>query len=322
MTSVLVTRRLPTDVAALLRHLTGIDIDVETWPGAGLMPREKLLRKVAGRAAVITMLTDRVDAELLETAGPDLRIVANYAVGHDNIDLSACQQHAVVATNTPDVLTAATADATWALILAAGRRIVEGDAVQRAGTPWSWAPDFLLGREITGKTLGIVGFGRIGQAVARRAAGFEMTVLFHTASSNRARTVPGATATPLAELLARSDIITVHLPATAATHHFFGRQEFAAMKPGTLFVNTARGNIVDEGALSEALASGHLFAAGLDVFEHEPHVHRRLRELPNTVLTPHIASATSETRAAMAELACRNIAAVLNGQDPLTPIQS
>jgi glyoxylate reductase len=322
MTSVLVTRRVPVDATALLRDLTGRDVETKIWQAPRPMPREQFLREVVGRTAVIAMLTDRIDAELLDAAGPSLKIVANYAVGHDNIDVAACHERSVIATNTPDVLTAATADATWALILAAGRRIVEGDRLQRAGTPWSWAPDFLLGREITGKTLGIIGFGRIGQAVARRAAGFEMTVLYHTTSRNTPiSTDVRATATPLDELLSRSDIITVHLPATAAAHRLFGRREFAAMKPSALFINTARGNIVDEDALSEALASGHLFAAGLDVFEHEPEVHHRLRELPNTVLTPHTASATNETRTAMADLACRNIAAVLNGKTPLTPIQ-
>jgi glyoxylate reductase len=316
MNSVFVTRRLPGAGTEQLNELARVDI----WPQPSPIPRAELLRLARGQNAMITMLTEKVDEELLDAAGPQLRVVANYAVGYDNIDVDACDARGVIATHTPDVLTDATADATWALILAAARRIVEADALQRGGQTWTWAPDFLLGRHISGKTLGIVGFGRIGQAVARRAAGFEMEVLHYSRPTLGRHPNTDARAVSLDELLSRSDVVSVHLPASPETHHFFGDALFARMKRGAVFVNTARGSVVDEQALAEALADGRLFAAGLDVFENEPQVPPRLRDLSNTVLTPHIASATEESRTAMAQVACANVAAVLRNQPPLTPI--
>ncbi len=297
MKPVLATRRLPGP--ALDR------LPADVWDGDGPMPRDELLRRAAGRTGLITMLTDRVDGELLDAAGPGLRIVANYAAGHDNVDLAACRSRGVTVTNTPDVLTDATADATWTLLLAAARRVVEGDAVQRAGLPWA-CTGYLLGRQVSGATLGVVGYGKIGRAVARRAARFDMRVLHHGRSGTRELPRPsaadheGRSLTGLGELLGRSDFVTVHLPATPETRRLFSAERFAAMRPGAVFVNTSRGSVVDA-ALADALTSGHLYAAGLDVFEDEPYAHPRLRSLANTVLTPHTGSATHEARAAMAD---------------------
>jgi glyoxylate reductase len=311
---VLVTRRVP---APVLERLSG-RCRPDVWEGEGVMPRGDLLDHVAGKAGIMAMLTDRVDGELLDRAGPSLRVVANFAVGYDNLDLDACTARGVLATNTPDVVTEATADLTWALLLAAARRVAEGDRFMRSGRPWVWGPEFFLGREVHGKTLGVVGLGRIGRAVARRAAGFGMPVLYHAGH----RLPPDQEAAlhvawrELDELLAEADFVTVHTGLTPATRHLIGEAELQRMKPSAVLVNTARGPIVDEAALARALRDGEIGAAGLDVFEREPEVHPDLLGLDNVTVVPHLGTATLETRVAMGMTAAANLLAALEGGRP------
>jgi glyoxylate reductase len=312
-TAVLVTRRVP---APVHQRLAG-RCRLEVWEGPGVMPRAELLERVAGKAGLVAMLTDRVDAELLERAG-ELRVVANYAVGHDNLDLDACTARGVLATNTPDVVTEATADLAWALLLASARRVAEGDRFLRARRPWVWGPQFFLGTEVHGKTLGVVGLGRIGRAVARRAAGFGMPVLY----TARRRLGPdeeaalGVAWRELDDLLAEADFVTVHTGLSPATRHLIGAGQLARMKPTAVLVNTARGPIVDEAALAAALRDGQIGAAGLDVFEREPEVHPGLLGLDNVTIVPHLGTATVETREAMGMTAADNLLAALDGRRP------
>ena len=311
---VLVTRRLPAPV--LERLAAACDLDL--WADGEVMPRRELLARVAGKAGLLPLLTDRVDAELLDAAGPGLRVVANYAVGHDNVDLDACTARGVLATNTPDVLTEATADMTWALLLAAARRVTEGDRFLRSRRPWVWSPEMLLGVEVHGKTLGVVGLGRIGRAVARRAAGFGMPVLY----AGRRRLPPeeetalGVAWRDLDRLLAEADVVSLHAALTPATRHLIGAEQLRRMKPTAVLVNTARGPLVDEAALAGALRDGELAAAGLDVFEREPEVHPDLLGLDNVAMVPHLGSATVETRTAMGMVAADNLLAALDGRRP------
>ena len=310
---VLVTRRLAHEVMGYLDEHCLVTLNEEDRP----MPRERLLGEVKGKRGVLPMLTDRIDDELLDSAGPGLEVVANYAVGYDNVDVAACTSRGVLVTNTPDVLTDATADMTWSLILAASRRLGEGERLIRTGGTWAWAPDFMLGREVTGKTLGIVGFGRIGQAVAARAQGFRMRVLYY--SRTRKREAEGALDAEyrdLSALLAEADVVSAHVSLSDETHHLFGADEFRAMRPTSLFVNTTRGAVVDEEALGSALRHGEIFAAGLDVYEREPEVHPLLLSLDNVVLVPHLGSATVETRTAMGMLAAQNLVAAVEGRPP------
>lgn len=253
-------------------------------------------------AALVTLLTDRIDRKVLE-AGKRLRIVANVAVGVDNIDVEAATRLGILVTNTPGVLTESTADLTWALILAVARRIVEGDAYLRAGRFRGWGFDLLRGMELRGKTLGVVGAGRIGTAVAARAKGFGMKVLTHKG-------------VPLARLLVESDVVSIHAPLTSSTHHLIGAKELRRMKPAAILINTARGPIVDEKALVSALKRGAIAGAGLDVYEREPRVERGLLKMKNVVLLPHLGSATDDSRRAMLDTACRNVRAVLAGRRP------
>jgi glyoxylate reductase len=312
--AVLVARRVP---APVLERLAA-RCRTEVWEGDGVMPRAEVLDRVAGKAGMVAMLTDRVDAELLERAGPSLRVVANYAVGYDNLDLDACTARGVLATNTPDVVTEATADLAWALLLAAARRVAEGDRFLRAGRPWIWGPEFFLGREVHDKTLGVIGLGRIGRAVARRAAGFGMAVLYHAGhrmAPDREAAL-GVAWRELDELLAEADFLTIHTGLTPATRHLIGAAELRRMKPTAVLVNTARGPIVDEAALARALRDGEIAAAGLDVFEREPEVHPDLLELHNVTLVPHLGTATVETRVAMGMRAADNLLAALDGRRP------
>jgi glyoxylate reductase len=314
MPAVLVTRGVPEPVR---EHLAG-RCRLEVWEGEGVMPRGELLERVAGKAGMMAMLTDRVDDELLERAGPGLRVVANFAVGFDNLDLEACTARGVLATNTPDVVTEATADLAWALLLAAARRVAEGDRFLRGQTPWIWGPEFFHGFEVHGKTLGVIGLGRIGQAVTRRAAGFGMPVLY----TARRRLDPereaalGVAWRELDQLLAEADFVSIHTGLSPATHHLLGAERLARMKPTAVVVNTARGPIVDEAALAEALRAGRLGAAGLDVFEREPEVHPALLELDNVTIVPHLGTATRETRVAMGMMAADNLLAALEGRRP------
>lgn len=318
MSRVVVTGRVPDAAIEKLRA----EHEVDAWPGPESIDREELLRRVAGADAVVSLLTERVDAELLDAAGPQLQVVANVAVGYDNIDVPACTERGVVATNTPGVLTEATADIALGLILMATRRLGEGERLIRSGQDWKWGMFFLLGSSLQGKTLGVVGMGGIGQATARRAKAFGMEIVYQSRSEIDPAIAAelGARRVELDELLAVSDVVSLHCPYGPATHHLIGAEQLTAMKDSAYLVNTARGPIVDEAALASTLREGRIAGAGLDVFEHEPQVHPELLELDNVVLVPHLGSATVETRTAMAVLAADNVLAVLGGQRPPTPI--
>lgn len=271
-----------------------------------------------GRTAIVTMVNDRVDAALLDAAGPSLRVVSNVAVGVDNIDRDAARERGVVITNTPDVLTNAVAEFTWGLILGITRRLGEGERLLRRGDWSGWSLDFLTGMELTGKRLGIVGAGRIGRAVAAKAAAFGMNVVV---MSRRGGThVDGHPVVSLDELLVTSDVVSLHVPLTPDTRQLIDRRALARMKRTAYLINTTRGAVVDEEGVAWALRERLIAGAALDVFEKEPAVHPDLLTLENVLLLPHIGSATRETRTAMAELAARNVAALLSGQEPLTRV--
>ncbi|WP_159698598.1 D-glycerate dehydrogenase [Arthrobacter sp. 18067] len=314
MSRVVVTGRIPDAAIEKLRA----EHEVDAWTGPEAISREELLRRVAGADAIVSLLTERVDAELLDAAGPQLKVVANVAVGYDNIDVPACTERGIVATNTPGVLTEATADIAFGLILMATRRLGEGERLIRSGQPWKWGMFFLLGSSLQGKTLGIVGMGGIGQATARRAKAFGMDVVYQSRSGIDPKIAAelDAQRVDLDELLAVSDVVSLHCPYGPATHHLIGAEQLAAMKNSAFLVNTARGPIVDEDALAAALREGAIAGAGLDVYEHEPRVHPGLLELDNVALLPHLGSATVETRTAMAMLAADNALAVLSGEQP------
>jgi len=299
---VLLTRRIPSSVLSRLQALC----DVDLYEGPSAIPADELKRRVADKQALISVLTDRVTPELLDAA-PNLRIVSNIAVGYENIDVAAATARGVIVTNTPDVLTEAVAEFTWALILAAARRVVEGDRLIRRNGWKGWALDFMLGTELRGKQLGIIGSGRIGRAVASKAQAFGMTVLF-------------GQRTALDQLLVTSDVISLHVPGGPATRNLIDRKTFARMKRSAIFVNTARGSVVDEEALIWALKERLIAAAALDVFENEPHVREELMTMENVVLAPHLGSATRETRTAMIDLAVSNVLAVAAGDPPITPV--
>jgi glyoxylate reductase len=282
--------------------------------------RAELLAGVAGATGLLAMLTDRIDGELLDAA-PDLRVVANLAVGFDNLDVAAATERGVVVTNTPGVLTDATADLAFTLLLAAARRVGEAERLVRSGRWTVWGPTQLLGRAVAGQVLGIVGMGAIGGAVARRARGFGMSVLYfnrHPDPAGEAET--GARLVGLDELLATADFVSLHAPLNDESRHLIDAAALGRMKPTAVLVNTARGPLVDEVALVEALRSGTIAAAGLDVYADEPRLAPGLAELENVVVLPHIGSATTAARAAMVELACANIVAVLRGDPPPTPL--
>ncbi|MEM2475401.1 MAG: glyoxylate reductase [Thermofilaceae archaeon] len=315
---VFVTRQIPEEGLRIIREY----YEVEVWDRYTPPPREVLLEKAREVDALVTLLTDRIDRELLDNA-PRLGIVAQYAVGYDNIDVEYATQKGVYITNTPGVLTDATADLAWALLLAAARRIVEADRFVRSGEYWrtgtGWHPLMMLGYHVTGKTLGIIGMGRIGQAVARRAKGFNMRILYyqrHRLQEELEREL-GAQYVDLETLLRESDFVTIHVPLTKETYRMIGERELKLMKRTAILVNTARGAVIDEQALVKALKEGWIAAAGLDVFEREPlPPDHPLTKLDNVVLAPHIGSATYETRAAMAELVARNLVAFYKGEVP------
>jgi glyoxylate reductase len=312
---VLVTREIP---SAGLLALEPFDVRVlhERPPERG-----ELIDAVRGVSGILSTATEKVDGEVMDAASEALRVIANMAVGYDNVDVEAAAGRGVVVTNTPGVLDETTADVAFMLLLAAARRLGEGERLLRAGRWKWWGPKQLMGRDIWGKRLGILGLGRIGQAVARRAKGFGMDVLYYNRSrKEEAEQELGARYMDLDELLETADFVSVHTPLTDETHHLIGPKELGRMKPTAILVNTSRGPVVDEGALAEALAGGRIFAAGLDVYEEEPVVHPKLLELENVVLAPHIGSASIETRDKMAALAAENIVAVLSGQEPKTPI--
>ena len=304
--SVLVTRRLPASVMSRLESAC----QLELCDGEGGALRRDLLARVAGKQALVSMVTDTVDRAVVEAADA-LKIIANVAVGYNNIDVAAARSRGIIVTNTPDVLTDATADFALALILAVTRRLGEGERMLRRGAWPGWAFDQLLGMQLRGKQLGLVGFGRIGRAVAARAQAFGMTV-GHTSRSDAGM--------PLDRLLATSDVVSLHVPLTPETKHLIGQPELARMKRTAYLINTTRGPVVDEAALAWALKNRLIAGAALDVYEREPEVHPDLLGLENVVLAPHLGSATTETRTAMADLAARNVIAVLSGAPPLTPV--
>ncbi len=294
--------------------------DVDVYESTDVMPRAELLARVFLAHAVLTCITDVVNDEFLEAA-PLLKVIGNFGVGYNHIDVTAARRRGVVVTNTPDVLTDATAELTWAMIFDAARRVSEGDRLIRRGGWTGWRPDFLLGTELRGKQLGIVGFGRIGQAVAAKANAFGMTVAY----SSRSASAPPVVSFPARrmsfdELLVTSDVVSIHTPLTPETTHLFDRRAFARMKRTAFLINTSRGPTVDEAALAWALGERLIAGAALDVFEREPQVHPGLLAFENVVLVPHLGSATRETRTAMADLAARNMIAVLSGKPPLTPV--
>lgn len=308
---VLVTRRIPSAVLAKLEAVC----DVEMYR-QGDLPHEELVSRVAGKQGLLSVVTDTIDRAVF-AAGSDLKVVSTIAVGYNNIDVAGAREHNVVVTNTPDVLTEAAADLTWSLILSMTRRIVEGDRLTRRGAWKGFALDFMLGTDLRGKQLGIVGFGRIGQAVAAKAATFGMHVAF---SSRTATSSPLGEVMPLDRLLSTSDVVTLHCPLTPETRHLINQTTLARMKRTAYLVNASRGPVVDEAALVWALENHLIAGAALDVYEREPEIHKGLFALENVVLSPHLGSSTIETRTTMIHLAVDNIIAVLSGKKPLTPI--
>lgn len=300
---VLLTRRIPSSVLASLEASHTVDL----YTGEGAIPRDQLIARVADKDALICVLTDKVDGVVMD-AGPGLKVVATISVGHENIDVPAARERGIAATNTPDVLTEATAELTWALILGIARRVAEGDRLIRAGGWNRWGLDFMLGMELRGKQLGIIGKGRIGRAVAAKAPAFGMKAVFAKHDMS------------LDELLVTSDIVSIHAPSTPETRHLINKRTLARMKRSAILVNTARGALVDEEALAWALSEHLIAGAALDVFEREPGDQPALKHFENVLLVPHLGSATRETRIAMADLAVRNVLAVLAGEKPLTPI--
>ncbi len=317
---VLVTRRLPAGVLDPLNRACEVDLFAEP----GDMTADELAQRVRGAAGLVCVVTDRIDRPILD-AGQDLRIVSNIAVGYDNIDVAYAASRGVVVSNTPDVLTESVAELTWGLILSVTRRLAEGDRLIRDGAWTRWSLDFMLGTELKGKRLGIVGPGRIGTAVASRAAVFGMEVV----GAGRGNTDAGDVTQPsfphplgsLDELLVTSDVVSLHVPLNDATRHLIDRRRLARMKRSAYLINTSRGAVLDEAALAWALRERLIAGAALDVYEREPEVHPDLRTLDSAVLVPHLGSATRETRTAMADLAVANVVAVLTGEPPLTPVR-
>ncbi len=318
MSKILITGRIPHPAIAALSR----DHEVDYRETDGPIPRKELLQRIAGKDAMVCLLTEKVDAELLEAAGPQLKVVANVAVGFNNIDVAACDAAGVVATNTPKVLTEATADLAFGSILMITRRLSEAERVIRTGQTWQWGMFFMLGSGLQGKTLGILGMGAIGQAVARRGKAFGMEIAYADERELDQATAAelGARRCTTEELLKTADVVSLHSPLTPETAHLIGPGALADMKSSAYLINTSRGPVVDEAALAHALTTGQIAGAALDVFENEPMVNEALLKLDNVVLLPHIGSATVETREAMAQLAADNVLALLAGKEALTPV--
>ncbi len=318
---VFVARTIP-DAGLGLIHAAA---ETEVWPGELPPPREVLLERVRGLDGLLALLTDRVDDELLDAAGPQLKVVSNFAVGYDNIDVAACARRGVAVGNTPGVLTETTADLAFALLMAVARRVGEALDYVRDDRWQTWGPLLLMGKDIHGATLGLVGFGRIGREMARRATGFGMRTLYfsRTRADEATERELGATYAPFDQLLADSDFVSVHTALNDETHHLIDAGAMARMKPGAILVNTSRGPVVDQAALVDALRSGHLFGAGLDVTDPEPlRADHPLVALPNCLIVPHIASASERTRDRMAEKAARNLVAGIRGEPLPDPVAS
>jgi lactate dehydrogenase-like 2-hydroxyacid dehydrogenase len=318
---IVVTRRIPDPALELLAGAG------EVWlnPEDRQLTVEELHARVAGADAVVAMLHDRVDQPLLDAAGPQLQVIANVAVGYDNVDVPAATRRGVLITNTPGVLTDATADLAIALMLMVTRRLAEGERLIRARSPWRWNMFMLLGTGVQGRTLGLVGLGQIGEATAHRARAFGMQIAYTQrtrAPAELEAELGGARYLPLEQLLATADVVSLHCPLTPETRHLINAERLGQMKPSAYLVNTSRGQVIDEPALARALRDGVIAGAALDVFEHEPKVDEGLLDLDNAVLVPHLGSATLQTRTAMAVLAARNVCAVLAGEPPPTPVNA
>jgi glyoxylate reductase len=317
MPAVLVTRKLPSSVLSRLRDVAEVDL----YTGEAAIPPAELRARVADKDALVCLLTDAIDRSVIDSAAR-LKVISNVAIGYNNIDVPYARSRQIVVTNTPDVLTESVADFTWALILAITRRLSEGERLLRRGEWKGWALDFMLGSELRGKQLGLVGVGRIGRAVAARAPAFGMKVAYTTRGSSGANPGLGdaAEAMSLDRLLLTSDVVSLHVPLTPDTRHLIDQRALTRMKRSAYLVNTACGPVVDEAALAWALQHHLLSGAALDVYENEPAVHPDLLQLENVLLVPHLASGTTETRTAMADLAVSNAIAVLDGRAPLTPV--
>ncbi|MCA9388239.1 D-glycerate dehydrogenase [Candidatus Berkelbacteria bacterium] len=316
---VYVTREIPENGLKALREKH----EVEVYGEDQVIPRKELLAKIHGQDAVLTLLTEKVDAEFFEAAGKQLKIVANYAVGYDNIDLAEAQKRNIFISNTPGVLTESVAEHAMALMLAVARRVPESDRFMRAGEYTHWMPLGFLGQSLWGKTLGVIGLGRIGSWLAEAAhRSFNMEIMYNDIVHNDEFEMKlSAKYHQIETILKNADVISLHVPLLESTRHLIGKKELSLMKPNAILINTSRGPVIDEAALYEALKSKQIFGAGLDVFENEPKVHPGLDKLDNVVLTPHIASATVNAREEMAEIAANNILNVLDGKQPLNPVK-
>jgi len=310
---VFITRKIPVNGIDLLKKK---GYDVKVYPKEKPISRQELINGAKDADAVITLLTDKVDDAILSKL-PKIKIISNFAVGYNNIDISSAAKRNIMVTNTPGVLTEATADTAFALLITCGRRIVESDEFMRKGKFIGWDPMLLLGTELKGSTVGIIGAGRIGAALAKRCSGFGMKIIYFSRRKNEYfENKLKAKKVTLTKLLSKSDFISVHIPLTPETHHLIGREEIKLMKKSAVFINTARGEVVDEKELIKALKAKKIFSAGFDVYEGEPIVNKELLKLKNVVLLPHIGSATFETRSKIAEIAAKNVIAALSGKKP------
>ncbi|AOT73200.1 D-glycerate dehydrogenase [Geosporobacter ferrireducens] len=291
---------------------------VKSNPSEDLESKEEFLRNIEGITALVTDSRVKVDEEVMNAAGPQLRVISNYAAGFNNIDVAAATKKGIAVTNTPGAVNNATADIAWALMFGIARRVAEGDRLIRTGEPWNWSPSFFLGRDFTGKTLGIIGAGRIGMSMAKRACGFDMEIIYADGRVNeQLEKELGAKRVDLETLLKEADYISIHTPLTPETRHLISEKEFAMMKPTSILINTSRGPVVDEQALVEALKTRTIWGAGLDVFENEPYVNQELFKLDNVVMTPHIGTATPDARRDMAIMAAQNILDIMEGKTPV-----
>lgn len=312
---VLVTRRIPDEGMKLLEGKFDLDVNEEDR----VLTKKEIIQKLKGKDALLCLLTDTIDKEVIDS-NPKIKVISNYAVGFNNVDVAAATKHKIPVTNTPGVLTETTADLAFALLISAARRVVESDKFARAGKFNGWAPMLLLGRDVYGKTLGILGLGRIGHAMAKRGAkGFDMKILYYDMKKDEAfEKEYNAKFVDKETLLKESDFVSLHVPLTEETKHFIGEKELSMMKGTAVLINTSRGPVVDEAALAKALKEKKIFAAGLDVFEEEPKIHPGLIGLDNAVIVPHIASASVETRGKMAEMAAKNLILTMEGKKPLS----
>lgn len=311
---VYISRKLP----ELLEQMLEPFFIVKSNPSEELESREEFLKNIEGITALVTDSRVKVDEEVMNAAGLQLKAISNYAAGFNNIDVEVATKKGIAVTNTPGAVNNATADIAWALMFGIARRVAEGDRLVRTGEPWGWTPSFFLGRDFTGKTLGVIGAGRIGMTVAKRACGFDMEIIYVDGSINEQMEKElGARRVDLETLLKESDYISIHTPLTPKTRHLISEKEFALMKPTSILINTSRGPVVDEQALVEALKTRTIWGAGLDVFENEPHVNPELFKLDNVVMTPHIGTATSDARRDMAIMAAQNILDIMEGKTPV-----